>query len=58
VISDSGNRLWIHFHEKMGFSQVGLIEGIGWKAGHWLDSVIMQRNLRPGITIPPQMDPD
>jgi len=44
VISDSGNRPSIRFHEKMGFRQAGLIEGIGWKAGYWLDSVIMQRN--------------
>jgi len=56
VIGDSGNRPSIRFHEKMGFRQVGLIEGIGWKAGRWLDSVIMQRNLGPGSTIPPQID--
>jgi len=28
----------------MGFRRVGLIEGIGWKAGYWLEYVIMQRN--------------
>jgi len=54
VIGDSGNRASIRFHQKMGFRQIGLIEGIGWKAGRWLDSVMMQLSLGPGNTTPPQ----
>lgn len=54
VVGDSGNHASIRFHEKMGFRQVGLLEGIGWKAERWLDSVMMQLNLGPGNGAPPQ----
>ena len=54
VVGDSDNHASIRFHEKMGFRQVGLIESIGWKAGRWLDSVILQLSLGPGNTAPPQ----
>ena len=53
VVGDSGNQPSIRFHEKMGFRQVGLIDGIGWKAGRWLDSVILQRALGAGTGEPP-----
>ena len=53
VIGDSGNHASIRFHEKMGFNQVGLIESIGWKAGRWLDSVVLQRALGAGSGSPP-----
>jgi phosphinothricin acetyltransferase len=54
VVGDSGNHPSIRFHEKMGFCRVGLIENIGWKAGRWLDSVILQRALGPGGGVPPK----
>ncbi|MDA1098827.1 MAG: GNAT family N-acetyltransferase [Proteobacteria bacterium] len=54
VIGDSGNHASIRFHEKMGFHHAGLIEGIGWKAERWLDSVMMQLSLGPGNSKPPQ----
>jgi phosphinothricin acetyltransferase len=53
VVGDSGNQPSIRFHEKMGFRQVGLINAIGWKAGRWLDSVILQRALGTGADAPP-----
>ena len=54
VVGDSDNQPSIRFHEKMGFRQVGLIEGIGWKADRWLDSVILQRALGQGNITSPQ----
>jgi phosphinothricin acetyltransferase len=53
VVGDSDNQPSIRFHEKMGFRQVGLIVGIGWKAGRWLDSVVLQRALGAGSGSPP-----
>jgi len=58
VIGDSDNHASIRFHEKIGFRHAGLIESIGWKAGRWLDSVIMQLALGPGNTTPPQEKQD
>jgi phosphinothricin acetyltransferase len=54
VIGDSGNHSSIRFHEKMGFRHADVIESIGWKAGRWLDSVIMQRALGQGSDTPPE----
>jgi L-amino acid N-acyltransferase len=38
------------FHAAMGFDTVGLIPAIGWKNGHWLDLVLMQKRLAPSLT--------
>jgi len=34
---------------------VGYLPSIGFKFGHWTDSVIMQRSLGPGATSQPDM---
>ena len=46
VIGDSENQASIKLHKKLGFIQVGLLPKIGLKFDKWLDSVIMQRDLR------------
>lgn len=46
VIGDSENHASIKLHEKLGFVKVGLLPRIGYKFDRWLDSLIMQRNLR------------
>lgn len=39
---DTQNEGSIHFHEKMGFTEVGRLKEIGFKFGKWLDVVYMQ----------------
>ena len=44
----------VGLHAGLGFRQIGVIEGSGFKYGRWLDTVLMQRALGPGNTTPPQ----
>ena len=53
IIGDSANHASIALHKKAGFEMVGIIPSCGFKAGQWLDQVIMQRSLGPGETTPP-----
>ncbi len=53
VIGDSGNLPSIRLHERHGFRHAGRLEGVGFKHGRWLDTVIMQRALKPGQRQPP-----
>ena len=48
VIGDSENKASIELHRALGFSHVGMLPGIGFKFGRWLDSVMMQRTLGTG----------
>lgn len=50
VIGDSQNAASIELHRRCGFSQVGLLQSVGFKFGGWLDSVLMQRALGEGDT--------
>ncbi len=52
VIGDSGNTPSIALHAAMGFNHVGTIRSTGWKFGRWLDTVLMQRTLGAGDSIP------
>jgi L-amino acid N-acyltransferase YncA len=42
-----------HLHEAFGFERAGLLKGVGFKYGRWTDSILMQRALGPGDTVPP-----
>lgn len=53
VIGDRQNLQSIHFHEKMGFRHVGVVENIGFKFDRWMDQVLMQRTLGVGAETPP-----
>ena len=53
VIGDSANQASIGLHAALGFRMVGKIEGAGFKHGRWVDSVLMQRPLGPGLSSPP-----
>jgi len=55
VIGDSANHGSIGLHTALGFRMVGVIEGAGFKHGRWVDSVLMQRALGPGLTQPPDV---
>ena len=43
----------IRLHAALGFSEVGVLTGVGFKFGRWVDSVLMQRALGPGTATPP-----
>ncbi|MEZ5930793.1 MAG: N-acetyltransferase family protein [Alphaproteobacteria bacterium] len=45
VIGDSANHGSIRLHEKAGFRLVGNLEGVGFKFGRFIDTVLMQRSL-------------
>jgi phosphinothricin acetyltransferase len=46
VIGDSTKQAAsIGLHEAAGFRHVGILQGVGFKHGRWLDSVLMQRAL-------------
>lgn len=45
-----------HLHQMFGFEQAGLLKSVGFKYGRWTDSILMQRALGPGDTVPPDDD--
>ncbi|MDR3519223.1 MAG: GNAT family N-acetyltransferase [Azospirillaceae bacterium] len=47
---DSANLPSLRLHEACGFRQVGLLPSVGFKFGHWADSILVQRALGPGNT--------
>ncbi len=53
VIGGSANRASIDFHERLGFRRVGVLESVGHKFDHWVDTVLMQRALGEGDTSSP-----
>jgi len=53
VIGDSANRASIALHKSLGFREVGVLHSVGFKFDRWVDSVLMQRALGAGDSIPP-----
>jgi len=53
VIGDSAQAPSIELHRAAGFKPVGAFEGIGYKFDRWLDTVLMQRALGKGTSVPP-----
>jgi L-amino acid N-acyltransferase YncA len=53
VIGDSQNAGSIALHRKCGFEPAGIVKGVGYKLGRWVDIVLMQRALNGGQTTPP-----
>ncbi len=47
IIGDSANAGSIALHRRHGFQYVGTLKNVGRKFDRWLDSVIMQRALKP-----------
>lgn len=43
----------VRLHARLGFRQIGVIEGSGFKHGRWLDTVLMQRALGDGTATMP-----
>ena len=48
VIADTGSDASAALHRRFGFTQAGLLTGVGRKHGRWVDTVLMQRALGPG----------
>ena len=58
VIGDSGNAGSVAVHERAGFHRIGIVRDIGFKAGRWVDTVLMQRALgEGGETLPTHRAP-
>lgn len=53
VIGDSDNAASIGVHRACGFEHGGVLRGVGYKHGRFLDVVLMQRALDGGATRPP-----
>jgi L-amino acid N-acyltransferase YncA len=53
VIGDSTQLPSIALHAAAGFAHIGTLRSVGFKHGRWLDTVLMQRPLGSGHTVPP-----
>jgi len=53
IIGDSANDASTGLHAALGFTPTGILRGVGFKAGRWVDSVIMQKRLGDGETTLP-----
>lgn len=42
AISNDKSRASIELHARLGFREVGIYRGVGWKFGRWLDVTLMQ----------------
>jgi phosphinothricin acetyltransferase len=51
VIGDAANAGSIGVHGSLGFEPAGVLKAAGWKFGHWLDVVLMQRSLGRGSCV-------
>ena len=51
VVGDSASSIGLH--EALGFRRVGLLRSVGFKFGHWVDGIIVQRPLGEGDRNPP-----
>ena len=54
---DGTNEASLRLHESCGFVQAGVLKSIGYKFGHWTDSVIVQRTLCDSETAVPGLWP-
>jgi len=51
VIADTGSDASAALHRRFGFTQAGLLSGVGRKHGRWIDTLLMQKELESsGLT--------
>jgi phosphinothricin acetyltransferase len=50
---DADNAASLALHGKFGFDRVGLLPGVAYRYGKWCDTVMVQRSLAAGATVPP-----
>jgi L-amino acid N-acyltransferase YncA len=53
IIGSSDNRASVALHRALGFHMVGTLQGVGFKHGRWVDTVLMQRELGSGSKVLP-----
>jgi len=53
IIGGADNAASIRLHARHGFVEAGRLVGVGHKFDRWLDTVLMQRALGAGATLPP-----
>jgi phosphinothricin acetyltransferase len=51
---DGANEASLRLHKSFGFHEVGRLPSVGYKFGHWTDSIMMQRSLGLGPSAPPE----
>ena len=51
---DGANEASFRLHTSFGFHEVGRLPSVGYKFGHWTDSVMMQRSLGLGASALPE----
>lgn len=54
IIAESGSPASAALHARLGFTPVGILAGVGYKHGRWLDVTLMQRPLGPARGTPPR----
>jgi len=52
VIGDTANTASMRLHERFGFRTIGTLYSVGWKFNRWVDSILMQRALGTGNSMP------
>jgi len=50
---DADNTASLGLHQAFGFATAGLLRGVAYRYGRWADSVMVQRSLGAGSTLPP-----
>lgn len=58
VIADRANAPSIRLHQALGFREVGCLEGVGFKFGRWIDTILMQCSINGEKPPPPELFPD
>lgn len=53
IVGDSGNAASLGLHRSLGFEEIGVGRGFGFKHGRWVDIVFLQKALNGGDTRPP-----
>lgn len=53
VIGGSDNQASIALHQSLGFEMRGVMRGVGFKFGRWMDIVMMEKALNGGSETPP-----
>jgi L-amino acid N-acyltransferase YncA len=52
VIGDTANTASMRLHERHAFRTIGTLYSVGWKFNRWVDSILMQRALGQGNSLP------
>lgn len=45
IIGDVNNAASVRLHARFGFVHAGVLQGVGFKFGRWLDTILMQRGI-------------